>query len=88
VAGERKTNYNRAVDIEYLWHLASMTRADLALARAHAAGTVAEQEIRRAADNVEAILQVLATLRDSGSDIQVDQAPDGDGESGGFDREH
>jgi hypothetical protein len=52
VAGERTTNYNLAVDLDYLWHLASMTRADLALTRAHAGGTAAKHEIRRAADHV------------------------------------
>ena len=76
------------MDIDYLWHLASIARADLALARAHAAGTAAENEIRRAAENVEAIFQALTTLRDSRSDIQIDRASDVDGESGGFDRQH
>jgi hypothetical protein len=76
------------VDIDYLWHLASIARADLALARAHAAGTAAEQEILRAAENVEAIFQALTTLRDSRSDIQIDRASDVDPESGGFNREN
>ncbi len=76
------------MDIDYLWHLASMARADLALARAHAAGTAAEQEIRRAVDHVGAIFEGLTTLRNSRSDIQIDRASDVDGESGGFDREY
>jgi hypothetical protein len=76
------------VDIDYLWHLASIARADLALARAHAAGTAAEQEIWRAAENVEAIFQALTTLRDSRSDIKIDRASDVDPESGGINREY
>jgi hypothetical protein len=76
------------VDIDYLWHLASIARADLALARAHAAGTAAEQEILRAAENVEAIFQALTALRNSRSGIQIDRASDVDPESGGFNREN
>ncbi len=76
------------MDIDYLWHLASMARADLALARAHAAGTAAEQEIRRAVDHVEAIFEGLTTLRNSRSDVQIDRASDIDRESDGFDREY
>ena len=63
-----------------------MARTDLALARAHSAGTAAEQEIRRAADHVEAIFEGLTTLRNSRSDIQIDGASDVDRESGGSDR--
>ncbi len=76
------------MDIDYLWHLASMARADLALARAHAAGTAAEQEIRRAVDHVEAIFEGLTTLRNSRSDIQINRESDVDHESGGIDREY
>ena len=65
-----------------------MARTDLALARAHAAGTAAEQEIRRAADHVEAIFEGLTTLRNSLSDIQIDRASDVDRESGGSDGEY
>ena len=81
------TNYNRAVDIDCLWHLTSIARADLALAQAHAAGTAAEPEIWRAAENVEAIFQALTTLQDSRSHIQIDRASDVDGDSGGSGRE-
>lgn len=53
------------MNIDSLWHLASLTRSELALAKCRAAGTTAEKHIQSAAENVEALLEGLALLRAS-----------------------